>query len=156
MSKVEGKKADKARPAGQSSGLRQALIAAAPGLAVTVILALLHVWQPPQLSTLGNLVFDSYQRLWPRPYEDAGVKVVDIDDETIRRLGQWPWPRTDTARLTQALTDAGAAAIAFDVVFSEPDRTSPARAAEILRVGSDAKGGYKDIASMADHDMFFG
>jgi adenylate cyclase len=156
MSKVEGKKADKARPAGQSSGLRQALIAAAPGLAVTVILALLHVWQPPQLSTLGNLVFDSYQRLWPRPYEDAGVKVVDIDDETIRRLGQWPWPRTDTARLTQALTDAGAAAIAFDVVFSEPDRTSPARAAEILRANPDAKGDYKDIASMADHDMLFG
>lgn len=149
------KKARRPR-AGQSAGWLQTLTSAAPGLVVTLLIAILQFWQPAALSTLGNLVFDSYQRLYPRPYEDAGVRVVDIDDETIRRLGQWPWPRTDTARLTQALTDAGAAAIAFDVVFSEPDRTSPARAAEILRQNPAAKGDYSDIASLPDHDLLFG
>ncbi len=149
------KKAKRPR-AGQSAGWLQTLTSAAPGLVVTLIIAILQFWQPAALSTLGNLVFDSYQRLYPRPYEDAGVRVVDIDDETIRRLGQWPWPRTDTARLTQALTDAGAAAIAFDVVFSEPDRTSPARAAEILRQNPAAKGDYSDIAALPDHDLLFG
>lgn len=132
------------------------LVAAAPGLIATLLILAVHVLQPAQLTTLGNMVFDTYQRLWPRPYEDAGVRVVDIDDETIRRLGQWPWPRTDTAALTQALSDAGAAAVAFDVVFSEPDRTSPARAAEILRRNPEARGDYADIARLADHDRLFG
>ena len=58
------------------------------------------------------------------------MKIVDIDDETLRRLGQWPWPRTGIAELTQRLSDAGAANIVFDIVFSEPDRTSPARLAD--------------------------
>ncbi|MDB5469844.1 MAG: adenylate cyclase [Caulobacter sp.] len=149
------KRARKPR-AGQSAGWVQTMKSAAPGLVVTLIIALIHLWQPAVLSNLGNLVFDSYQRLYPRPYEDADVRVVDIDDETIRRLGQWPWPRTDTARLTQALTDSGAAAIAFDVVFSEPDRTSPSRAAELLRQNPQAKGDYADIAALPDHDLLFG
>ncbi|HYE45318.1 MAG TPA: adenylate/guanylate cyclase domain-containing protein [Caulobacter sp.] len=151
MSKIQKKPR-----AGQSSGFLQGLIAAAPGLVVTLIIAAIHIWQPSALSALGNLVFDSYQRIWPRPYEEAPVRVVDIDDETIRRLGQWPWPRTDTARLTQALADAGASAIAFDVVFSEPDRTSPARAVEIIRRNPEARGDYADIAALADHDALFG
>ncbi|NRD91033.1 hypothetical protein C8024_18630 [Sphingopyxis sp. BSNA05] len=79
----------------------------------------------PTIERLSLMVFDNYQRLSPRPYEDAAVRILDIDDETIARQGQWPWPRTDVARLTLALGRAGAAAIAFDVVFSETDRTSP-------------------------------
>ena len=101
---------------------------------------------------LGNLAFDAYQRAAPRPYQDAAVRVVDIDDESIARLGQWPWPRTDMARLTRALSDAGASAIAFDIVFSEPDRTSPARVADILRRNPKAHGDYADVAALADHD----
>jgi adenylate cyclase len=126
------------------------------GLVLTGLILAIHVAQPAVLATLGNLVFDSYQRLAPRAYEDAGVRVVDIDDETIRRLGQWPWPRTDMARLTQSLSDAGAAAVAYDIVFSEPDRTSPARAAAILRANPEARGDYADIAALPDHDVLLG
>lgn len=130
--------------------------ATAMGLVLTAMLLVTHIAQPAVLATLGNVVFDTYQRLWPRPYEDAGVRVIDIDDETIRRLGQWPWPRTDMARLTQQVADAGAAAIAYDIVFSEPDRTSPARAAEILRANPEASGDYAEIAALPDHDVLLG
>ena len=101
---------------------------------------------------LGLLLFDGYQRAAPRPYEDAAVRIVDIDDETIRRLGQWPWPRTDVAELTRRLTVAGASAVAFDIVFSESDRTSPARLAQ--RIGRE--GGTPQLLAalgrMPDHD----
>lgn len=73
----------------------------------------------------GLMVFDSYQRAAPRVYEDAAVRIIDIDEESIERLGQWPWPRTQIAELTDRLAEAGAAAIAFDIVFAEVDRTSP-------------------------------
>ncbi|HEX5776066.1 MAG TPA: adenylate/guanylate cyclase domain-containing protein [Caulobacteraceae bacterium] len=132
------------------------LVTAVPGLVVTLMLLALHVAQVGVLVQLGNLLFDTYQRAEPREYQDVPVRVVDIDEETLVRLGQWPWPRTDVARLTQALTDAGASAVAFDIVFSEPDRTSPARAVEILRRNPQATGSYADIAALPDHDVLMG
>jgi adenylate cyclase len=72
-------------------------------------------------------VFDEFQRLAPAEYEDAGVRIVDIDDDTLERIGQWPWPRIHVATLIERLTNLGAAVITFDMVFAEPDRTSPQR-----------------------------
>ncbi|TPW01431.1 MAG: adenylate cyclase [bacterium] len=144
------------RLARSSLSLTRYIATAGPGLIVALFLLVLQILEPPFVGAISNLVFDTYQRAYPRPYEDAGVRVVDIDDESIRRLGQWPWPRTDAARLTDALTDAGAAAIAFDVVFSEPDRTSPARAVELLRQNPEARGDYSDIAALTDHDELLG
>jgi len=105
---------------------RRSLIVLA-GLLPVLFVALLKFIEPGVLLEQRGLLFDSYQRLAPRPFRDAGVRIVDIDDESIQRLGQWPWPRGDVAALAQTIADAGAAAIAFDIVFSEADRTSPAR-----------------------------
>lgn len=70
-------------------------------------------------------VFDEYQRIRPREYEQTPIRVVDIDDASLAKLGQWPWPRSIVAALVQRLAHAGAGAIAFVVAFAEPDRTSP-------------------------------
>ncbi len=131
------------------------LLLALPGIVATLILLGLHIAEVPAVRQLGNLLFDTYQRAYPRVYKDAPVRVVDIDDETLKRLGQWPWPRTDVARLTKALTDAGASAIAFDIVFSESDRTSPARIAKMLADSPDAHGSFDAVARMTDHDVLF-
>jgi adenylate cyclase len=118
------------RRRGSPTTTRRSTIVAA-GLFPVVLVALLKFLHPPIFAETGGLLFDTYQRLAPRPFKDAGVRIVDIDDETIRRMGQWPWPRGDVAALTKAIADAGAAAIAFDIVFSEPDRTSPQRLAAL-------------------------
>jgi adenylate cyclase len=80
---------------------------------------------PLPLQTLRHTMFDQYQRWQPRSYQDVGVRIVDIDEESLRRLGQWPWPRSQVAALVDRLRAAGAAAVAFDVLFAEPDRTAP-------------------------------
>ena len=54
------------------------------------------------------------------------MTIVDVDEESLSRLGQWPWPRTEIAELVEALVDAGAVAVGFDMLFAEPDRLSPA------------------------------
>ena len=128
-------------------------LASLPGILVVLLVALIAL-APPSLvgsstERIGFLIFDAYQRQAPRPYEPVPVKVVDIDEETVRRLGQWPWPRTDIARLTDALAGAGAATIAFDIVFSEPDRTSPRILAERLPVDDRAKAA---LRAMPDND----
>jgi adenylate cyclase len=97
---------------------------------VVLALALIvRAQDPAPVVQLRNLVFDSFQRLKPRAFdaEKSPVRIVDIDDASLEKLGQWPWPRTLVARLIDRLTEMGAAAIAFDVVFAEPDRTSPDR-----------------------------
>jgi adenylate cyclase len=135
---------------------RSFFAAAAPGLLITALLLGVQLARPGALSALSNLLFDTYQRVAPRPYQEAPVRIVDIDDASIARLGQWPWPRTEVAELISRLHGAGAATVAMDIVFSEPDRTSPARVAEILRANPAARGDYADIAAMADHDKIMG
>ena len=71
-----------------------------------------------------NAVFDAYQRLAPAQRSTARIVIVDIDDESIRRIGQWPWPRDQVARLVSGL--AGAKVVGIDILLSEPDRLAPA------------------------------
>ncbi len=73
---------------------------------------------------LQYVVFDAFNQLHPRPATDD-VIIVDIDEASLEKLGQWPWPRTVMADLTTRLKALGASAIAYDMVFAEPDRTSP-------------------------------
>src|SRR6478752_8921619 len=77
---------------------------------------------PPALARFRNVAFDYYQRLKPRvPADDMPVRIVDIDEAALAEYGQWPWPRTLVAELVDKLVEGGAAVIAFDAVFAEPD-----------------------------------
>jgi len=103
------------------------------GLAV-IALVIAAAYSPfSPLDRLNLLVFDTYQKLRPRPPTESAVVVIDIDDESIRQLGQWPWPRTVMASIIDRLTAEGVAAIGLDIVFSEPDRTSPSLAVAQLQ-----------------------
>lgn len=86
-----------------------------------------------QAFRLTALVFDSYQSIKPRVATDPPVAVIDIDEASIARLGQWPWSRRVVADMVVRASGLGAAAIGFDIVFSEPDRTAPSRLIEEMR-----------------------
>jgi adenylate cyclase len=101
-------------------------------LAILVLAVAGWAAQPALLEQLRLIVFDSYMRLEPRPYQPVPVRVVDLDDDSLAKLGQWPWPRTLVARLVERLNALGAAVVAFDIVFAEPDRTSPAHMVQEL------------------------
>lgn len=125
--------------------LRNAPAIAAGALALALVLVV-QLAQPGALGRVGLAVFDAYQRAAPREVAgDERVAVVDIDEASIERLGQWPWPRTELAVLTDRLAEAGAAAVVFDIVFSEHDRTSPRQLSETLELGDR-------LAGLPDHD----
>lgn len=92
----------------------------------------LRIWDPIQLENLRLRNFDFYQVIKPREPTIKPVVIVDIDEPSLQALGQWPWPRTLIAELVAKLQQAGAAAIAFDVIMAEPDRMSPAAVADAL------------------------
>ncbi|MBB2793361.1 UNVERIFIED_ORG: adenylate cyclase [Rhizobium pisi] len=95
------------------------------GLAIVAALTMLRADDPGIFKLIRGVTFDEYQRLVPRSFEPMPVRVVDIDEASLREFGQWPWPRDRLALLVDRLSQMGAAAIAFDVLFAEPDRLSP-------------------------------
>lgn len=100
--------------------------------ALTAVLTA-HAAFAPQAFRLTALVFDTYQAIKPRDATDPPVAVIDIDEASIEALGQWPWSRGTVAEMVTRASGLGAAAIGFDIVFSEPDRTAPARLIEAMR-----------------------
>ncbi|HEX5509913.1 MAG TPA: adenylate/guanylate cyclase domain-containing protein, partial [Pseudolabrys sp.] len=107
-------------------------------LVLLVLLAVLRVADPPPLRGLRVRTFDFFQTLRPREASQRPVVIVDIDEKSLKAIGQWPWPRTRLADLVSRLTEMGALVIGFDVVFAEPDRMSPALAADTFRNLDDA------------------
>lgn len=97
----------------------------AVGLLLMGMLVSLRIWDPALVEEVRLKTFDLYQEISPRQHRELPVAIVDIDEASLSKFGQWPWPRTRLAAMVDRLTAAGAVAIAFDVVFPEPDRTSP-------------------------------
>jgi adenylate cyclase len=98
----------------------------------------LRLADPRPLQELRTRTFDFFQVLRPRPQEIRPVVIVDIDEASLKAIGQWPWPRTTIADLVAQITQLGAVAIGFDIIFPEPDRMSPAIAEQSFR-GIDAE-----------------
>lgn len=107
-------------------------------LVLLVVFAGLRLWDPPPIQELRLRTFDMFQLIDPRHKAARPVTIVDIDDKSLARLGQWPWPRTRIADMIQNLTSNGAVAIGFDVVFSEADRLNPDLVASQMRYLDDA------------------
>jgi adenylate cyclase len=103
-------------------------------LVLLVGIAALRIADFGPVEELRVRTFDFYQRFDPRVKTAARpVTIIDIDEASLKKLGQWPWPRTYIADMVINLANLGAAAIAFDIVFSEPDRLNPEVAAKTMR-----------------------
>jgi len=102
------------------------------GLARAVCIVLLfalvplRVIDPRPLEEVRLRAFDLFQVLRPREQTARPVVIADIDEASLKEIGQWPWPRTVVADLVSKLNALGAVVVGFDVVFPEPDRMSPA------------------------------
>ncbi|MGO3934080.1 CHASE2 domain-containing protein [Rhodopseudomonas pseudopalustris] len=131
--------------------------AVAAALLTLIALTGLRTYDPRLVNETKERAFDAYQRLSPRPYADLPVRIVDIDEASLAAYGQWPWPRTRLAALTKRLGELGAGVVAYDIIFSEPDRTTPGRLANEL---GDADLPDRDLTvallkSLPDHDQSF-
>jgi adenylate cyclase len=112
---------------------RQFGIARAVCLVLLFALVPLRIADPRLLQEARLRTFDQFQVLRPREQTVRPVVIVDINEASLKQIGQWPWPRTILADLVDRLTEMGAVAIGFDVVFAEADQLSPNMVALNLR-----------------------
>ncbi|HET7125466.1 MAG TPA: adenylate/guanylate cyclase domain-containing protein [Bradyrhizobium sp.] len=107
-------------------------------LALLIGLAAFRIADPAPVEELRVRTFDTFQLIYPRVKTVKPVTIIDIDEKSLAKLGQWPWPRTRIADMVINLTSLGAAVIAFDIVFSEPDRLNSDIAADTIRYLDEA------------------
>ena len=90
----------------------------ARGLALLLLLALaaLRIFDPLPIQELRVRVFDLFQVLQPREATERPVVIIDIDEQSLRSVGQWPWPRTRIADLISRLTQMGALVLGADTI----------------------------------------
>jgi adenylate cyclase len=102
-------------------------------LVLLAALVALRIANPAPLESMRVRTFDFYQTVKPRQATLQPAVIVDIDEASLQAFGQWPWPRTLLADLVTKLAKLGSAVVGFDIIFAEPDRMSPAIAAESFR-----------------------
>jgi adenylate cyclase len=117
--------------------------------------AALRVWDPHPVQEMRVRTWDNFQLVQPRVKTIRPVTIVDIDEKSLAdpRLGQWPWPRTRIADIVTHLTKLGAVVIAFDAVFSEPDRLNPDIAADTFRNLDEAT--REKLRALPSNDQIF-
>src|SRR5437762_4116916 len=102
-------------------------------LVLLISLAALRIVDPAPVAALRVRTFDTCQLIDPRVKTARPVTIIDIDEKSLAKLGQWPWPRTRIADMIINLTRLGAVVIAFDIVFAEPDRLNTGAVADTIR-----------------------
>jgi len=123
------------------------------GLTLLTALLIVRIWDPFVLEEVRLRTFDLYQNLAPRSPTAHPVVIVDIDEASLSALGQWPWPRTMVADLLDRLYEMQSAAIGFDIVFPESDRTSPKEIIKQLRSLDDET--RQRVAELPSNDVIF-
>jgi adenylate cyclase len=137
--------------------LRRSATVLAVAIVTSLTLAHIRALDPAFVEAVRERTLDTYQRYHPRGHHDLPIRVVDLDERSLAVHGQWPWPRTRMAQLTRRLADLGARVVAFDLLFAEPDRSSPQRFASELAFDDprDAERVQAIMARMPDHDQIF-
>ncbi len=105
----------------------------AAGFAITILIAILYVFKPDYLKLMEYKLYDVFVRKTFSKSESYTVTIVDVDEYSLEKYGQWPWPRYRIALLLQKIYMAGATAVGNDILWAEPDGKSPAELQKMLK-----------------------
>ena len=95
------------------------------GLLLSTIISAVYLLHPGFINSTNNRTTDAVMAFTPSKPASGSVVIIDIDENSLARYGQWPWPRSRFSQLLSTITASGAASIGLDLILAEPDRTSP-------------------------------
>lgn len=96
-----------------------------------------YIYKSESLQNLGSRFIDILFQIRGKMPASENVVIVDIDEKSLKAMGQWPWQRDKVAQILYNLTNAGTGIIGFDIVFAEPDNSSPAKVLKELGIESE-------------------
>jgi adenylate cyclase len=126
----------------------------AAGMIITLAIAGFYVFKPPYMRLMENKLYDVFLSVTHTKKAPSTVAIVDIDEYSISRFGQWPWPRYRVALLLKKIQLAGALSVGNDILFGEPDGTSPMVIKKMLKRDLQVDIGFKGLPDeLMDNDQ---
>ncbi|MEO8810726.1 MAG: CHASE2 domain-containing protein [Rhodanobacter sp.] len=136
---------------------RPALFVLLAGLLIALAVGLGGLFHSKAVASLDRFVLDTLLVRTASGAAALDTVVVDIDDVSLSAVGQWPWPRYRMAELIQRIAAAHPSAIAMDIVFPEPDRTSLADIQRTFRHDFGIDVAFSGVpAGLLDNDGYLG
>jgi len=126
------------------------------GVIITLLVAVTYVFKPAYFKLLENKLYDVFLLNSHSKYKKTDVAIVDIDEYSLENFGQWPWPRYRVALLLKKIQMAGALAVGNDILFGEPDGTSPSVIKKTLKRDLKIDVEFKGLPpELMDNDQLF-
>lgn len=124
-------------------------------LFITFCLVTIYLLNPRFVQFLSFKLTDTIQAFVVAPDSEIDPEIVVIDERSLEKYGQWPWPRYLIAELLSEINRAGAKSVSIDILFPEQDRSSPTAwfkgATEKLGLKLDLS---TELLNLADFDHY--
>ena len=120
-------------------------------LNILILLITLKVINPSFIKSVSYLSFDLYQKVFVEE-KDTDVIIIDIDESSLGKFGQFPWSRSVFAKILDQLNTSNPKAIGFDIFFSEKDKQSPE---EIIKSYDLIPSDIAALQKLKSHDDIF-
>jgi len=91
------------------------------GISITILFLAMAVMRAGFLDTLDLKLYDVGMSLRSDPESASNIVMVDIDDDTIEKLGRWPWPRALVAAGLDKIDAGSPRVIGLNFILSEPE-----------------------------------
>ena len=92
--------------------------------AIFLLLIIIKFINPSFIQKISFINYDFYQKVFNRG-EVNDITIIDIDEKSIAKIGQFPWRRDVYSKILKNLNQHNPQVIAFDIVFSEEDKQNP-------------------------------
>ena len=107
---------------------------------VTLVMWVLLLWRPNFTEFIELKLYDLKFRFRGARPPSSEVVILALDDESLKKVGRWPWSRSDIARLIKMVKAAGPRVVALDIIFAEKEETGALKAVTSLRQEFTRKG----------------
>ena len=94
-------------------------------ICLSIFLSSIYLFFPNLPNSFDNKLRDYLFTFRGEIPNSGNVVIIDIDEVSLEKLGQWPWSRNKISQIVENLTNANIGIIGFDVVFAENDNSSP-------------------------------
>ena len=94
-------------------------------LILLFFLIVLKTINPSFIKSVSHLSFDLYQKVFPLNKQTSEVIIIDIDEKSLGKFGQFPWNRSIFAKILENVSATKPKAVGFDIFFTEKDKQSP-------------------------------
>ena len=117
-----------------------------------IFLIALKIVNPSFIKSISYLSFDLYQKVFPLKKRETDVIIIDIDEKSLGKFGQFPWSRSVFAKIIENVNTSNPKAIGFDVFFSEKDKQSPE---EVIKAYNLIPTDVSELQNIKGHDEIF-